>query len=736
MTTLNRPEAARSGLRRTVGALITFAVMGGAVTLAPVASASAVTATFATAAVAAAPSTPGSFVPVPLSKVLDTRAGFGAAKSPIAGSGTLTLQVAGLAGVPATAVSAVTLSITAVNPAATGWLTAYATGTAKPGIANLNWVSNRSATATVTVSVSAAGQVNLFNGSASPVDFAVDVEGYYTAGSVTAAGGFVPVTPSRSLDTRNGIGASRSSWIDQGNTLSQALSWQVSGRNGIPASGVTAVVLSLTATNAAAAGFLSAFEDQSYNPGLEFNWNWTTPIKGMAFDAGVPTTNLFVVSLSAAGRAKLNNLGTSDFTHIDVMADVVGYIKGGATAGTGLYQAAAPARLTSQTIAANSTLVVPVDAPPSSSVVLTVAGENAGDWGSVTAYEHGTTRPATAQLKVGPARSASATVVVRVSANSTIDLYNQTATGVDLTVDEYGSFRGSSTVAKTVWSFGTNEAGQLGHGQTSVGSAVPAPISAMTGAKIVASSETSGYAIKADGTLWAWGKNSNDDDAFFGGQLGNGNTSDSSLPVRVLNVANVTAVVAGYEVAYALQADGTVWTWGSGTTGASGDPSNPETASAPVKMAGLANIVSISPSAPNVTAVRADGTVWTWLQQPGSKPTQVAGMSGIKAVDGTSLLRTDGRVQVGTKILVGLSGIVAVSGNYAIKTDGTLWTLAGTKVGGLTSVVTSVGGPYAVTADGSLWKLNGAVAPTRVTNAPAAISVASTGTGLSLVIAA
>ncbi len=61
-------------------------------------------------------------------------------------------------------------------------------------------------------------------------------------------------------------------------------------------------------------------------------------------------------------------------------------------------------------------------------------------------------------------------------------------------------------------------------------------------------------ALKADGTVWAWGDN-------LYGQLGNGSNTDSSVPVQVAGLAGVVGIAAGVgggQHAGALKADGTV----------------------------------------------------------------------------------------------------------------------------------------------------------------------------------
>ena len=73
--------------------------------------------------------------------------------------------------------------------------------------------------------------------------------------------------------------------------------------------------------------------------------------------------------------------------------------------------------------------------------------------------------------------------------------------------------------------------------------------------------------LRGDGTVWAYGDNSS-------GQLGNGTTTSSSVPVQVPGLTDVVAVAAGYQHSLALTRTGAVWAWGDNTHGQLGsDPS-------------------------------------------------------------------------------------------------------------------------------------------------------------------
>ncbi len=80
--------------------------------------------------------------------------------------------------------------------------------------------------------------------------------------------------------------------------------------------------------------------------------------------------------------------------------------------------------------------------------------------------------------------------------------------------------------------------------------------------------EAGGYhtlALKKDGTVWGWGYN------FYWGQLGDGEASWRTNPVRVQGVTNAVAVAAGKYHTVVLAADGTVWTCGSNMHGSLGN---------------------------------------------------------------------------------------------------------------------------------------------------------------------
>jgi len=124
-----------------------------------------------------------SFVPLAPYRVLDTRAGIGGYGSPVAGGGTIAVQLAGQGGVPAmnasTPPKAVVVNLTVTNTTAGSFMTAWPDGTTRPGTSDLNWVGGVTIPNLVVVQVGANGKVDLYN-LAGSTDVVVDVVGYYT----------------------------------------------------------------------------------------------------------------------------------------------------------------------------------------------------------------------------------------------------------------------------------------------------------------------------------------------------------------------------------------------------------------------------------------------------------------------------------------------------------------------------------------------------------------------------
>src|SRR5207245_4650075 len=241
-------------------------------------------------------------------RILDTRS----TGTPLTGQ-TLNLTVAGGTTTVPAAASAVVLNVTVTNTTGAGFLTVWPAGNARPTISNLNWAAGETRPNLVTVTVGSGGQVSLYANS--NTDVVVDEEGYYAAPAGNA-GGYVAVSPARITDTRAGSGqANAGSALGAGSTLSV----QVTGAGGVPATGVSGVVLNATVTNTSASSFLTAWATGGTMPVVS-NLNWV---------AGWTVPNRVIVPVGTGGKVNFYN----KFGSTDLVVDVDGYYTDATAAG-------------------------------------------------------------------------------------------------------------------------------------------------------------------------------------------------------------------------------------------------------------------------------------------------------------------------------------------------------------------------------------------------------------------
>jgi hypothetical protein len=136
----------------------------------------------------------GLFNPVTPARLLDTRL---APNRPLGPHGALSVPVTGVAGVPATGVSAVLVNTKAVGPSTGGYLSTYPSGKARPTYSTLQFATGQTVANRAIVSVGTGGKIAVYNNTGT-TNVAVDITGYFT----TTGGYYVPVTPTRTHDTR------------------------------------------------------------------------------------------------------------------------------------------------------------------------------------------------------------------------------------------------------------------------------------------------------------------------------------------------------------------------------------------------------------------------------------------------------------------------------------------------------------------------------------------------------
>ncbi len=167
----------------------------------------------------------------------------------------------------------------------------------------------------------------------------------------------------------------------------------------------------------------------------------------------------------------------------------------------------------------------------------------------------------------------------------------------------------------TVKCWGSGTDGTLGNGSTS-SSQVPVLVTGLTDVvQVVVGSSTNrnhACALKTNGQVWCWG------DGFYG-ELGNGSTASSSVPVQVSGITNAVSIGLGGVHSCAVLADGTARCWGLGAQGelgnnVAGNSSTPVQVVVATTFVALTNVVEIAGGEYHTCARLGDGTVKCWGQ--------------------------------------------------------------------------------------------------------------------------
>ncbi len=301
------------------------------------------------------------------------------------------------------------------------------------------------------------------------------------------------------------------------------------------------------------------------------------------------------------------------------------------------------------------------------------------------------------------------------------------------------------TFALSISARAQNVAFAWGNGSAPYYDLIPSAVPNTSNAVAISSGGSHYHVVKADGTVWSWGYNAN-------GELGNGTTTDSMVPVQASGLTGVVNIASGFNHTLAIKNDGTVWAWGSNVYGQLGSVAGGAKSTVPVQVPGLTGIVAVAGGRWHSLAVKNDGTVWAWgYNKTGElgdgtttnsiSPIQVPGVTGAVKVSAGAYhslaLKADGTLmgwgenyngQIGPPgapyyyksayAVDGISNVTSIRSGYyhnlALVNDGTVLSwgygplghgsgdIHVTGLSGVTAIGTGAGSSFAVLSDGTV----------------------------------
>jgi len=194
--------------------------------------------------------------------------------------------------------------------------------------------------------------------------------------------------------------------------------------------------------------------------------------------------------------------------------------------------------------------------------------------------------------------------------NTSIDSYVPVQENSESTNWVYVSAGGYDTCGVradgTLYCWGGNNYGQLGNGTTNNSNIPVQENSASTIWKSVSSGIYHTCGVKTDGTLYCWGYN-------YYGQLGDGTSNNSNIPVQEYSQSiSWVSVSSGIYHTCGVKTDGTLYCWGYNNYGQLGDGTNNNSNIPVQEYSQSTSWISVSVGQSHTCGVRTNGTLWCW----------------------------------------------------------------------------------------------------------------------------
>lgn len=403
---------------------------------------------------------------VPWQQIADSTTGLGTTEAPIPANGSRTIQVGGQGGIANGADSTV-IQVNAFNASTDGSLDVYPAGGTDPGVPALRYHSDDLYRTLYYTNLSSSGKITVTNTGTAAVDFTIWTRGYFMPPTTSPAGSEYTV-----MDPVMAYGTTSS-----GTTVGadSSVTFQVTGTNGIPSSGVTEVDEDVAVTSPTATGSLQiGAADSTTHAAVNFLGGDTT-------DVGADNTILTEVSPSGQETVTNNSSGS-----LQLQVAIRGYylassapqapasVTATTSGGSATISWAAPARdggtpITGYTVSASPDTAQATVDPGTFQATLTGLSHTATDTFTVIATNATGTSPASTYQPVTPATvedtltsgspvAAGANVTFAVGGTNGLPTYGVGEAGMNVTVENEAA---SGSVAITPGGSSSNSSSPL-----------------------------------------------------------------------------------------------------------------------------------------------------------------------------------------------------------------------------------------------------------------------------------